>query len=94
MTDEAQLAFTRRLGEPEAEHVTLGRIGKIVYFGTVGNVLADGAKRDGLHPNTRYQKGNEFWRSDSSFRKVPSFASINHSYEVPGEGGETDLASM
>ena len=45
MNDEAQIAFTRKLGEPEAEHVTLGKTGKIVYFGTVGNVLEDGSKR-------------------------------------------------
>ena len=50
MNDEAQIAFTRKLGEPEAEHVTLGKTGKIVYFGTVGNVLEDGSKRDGTHP--------------------------------------------
>ena len=42
MTDDAHLAFTRRLGEPEAEHVTLGRTGRVVYFGTVGNVADDG----------------------------------------------------
>ena len=43
MTDDAQLAFTRRLGEPEAEHVTLGKTGKVVYLGTVGNVTDDDA---------------------------------------------------
>ena len=37
MNDEAHLAFTRSLGEPEAEHVTLGKTGKVVFFGTVGN---------------------------------------------------------
>ncbi len=94
MTDEAQLAFTRRLGEPEAEHVTLGTTGKVVHFGTVGNVGDDGGKRGNTHPRTRYQTGNEMWHSDSSFRRVPSFVSITHAYEVPGEGGETGFASM
>ena len=94
MTDEAQLAFTRRLGEPEAEHVTLGTTGKVVYFGTVGNIAADGTRQGGTHPRTRYQKGNQMWHSDSSFRRVPSFVSITHAYEVPGEGGATEFASM
>ena len=94
MNDEAQIAFTRKLGEPEAEHVTLGKTGKIVYFGTVGNVLEDGSKREGTHPNTRYQQGNELWHSDSSFRDIPSYLSINHAYEVPREGGETEFSSM
>ena len=94
MNDEAQIAFTRKLGEPEAEHVTFGKTGKIVYFGTVGNVLEDGSKREGTHPNTRYQQGNELWHSDSSFRDIPSYLSINHAYEVLREGGETEFSSM
>ena len=94
MTDMAQLAFTRRLGEPEAEHVTLGKTGKVVWFGTVGNVADDGSVQRSEHPRTRYQTGNEMWHSDSSFRRVPSFVTITHAYEVPGEGGETSFSSM
>ena len=94
MTDEAQLAFTRRLGEPEPEHVTYGKTGEIVYFGTVGNVIDAHAKKGSADPHTHYQTGNEMWHSDSSFRLVPSFVSINHAYEVPGEGGETQFVSM
>ena len=94
MTDEAHMAFTRRLGEPEAEHVTLGTTGKVVHFGTVGNVADDGTRRGSAHPRTHYQTGNEMWHSDSSFRRVPSFVSITHAYEVPGEGGGTSFASM
>ncbi len=94
MTDEKQLAFTRLLGEAEAEHVTLGKTGKVTYFGTVGNVEDDGSKRDNAHASTRYATGNQLWHSDSSFREVPSFVSILHAYEVPGEGGATAFASM
>ena len=94
MNDDAHLALTRHLGEPEAEHVTLGSTGKVVYFGTVGNVADDGSKQDAVHPRTRYQTGNELWHSDSSFRAVPTLYSINHAYEVPDEGGGTCFASM
>ncbi len=94
MSDEAQLALTQRLGEPEAEHVTLGKTGNVVYFGTVGNVTESGEKQDTSHPRTRYQTGNEMWHSDSSFRRVPSYVSITHAYEVPGEGGATEFVSM
>ena len=94
MTDEAHLDFTRRLGEPEADHVTLGKTGKVVYFGTVGNVAEDGSTLGNAHPRTHYQTGNEMWHSDSSFRLVPSFVSITHAYEVPGEAGGTHFASM
>ena len=94
MHDDAQLAFTRRLGEPEPEHVTQGSTGKIAYFGTVGNVVDATRKKDESDPHTRYQKGNNLWHSDSSFRLVPTFVSINHAYEVPGEGGETEFVSQ
>ena len=93
MSDEKQLAFTRRLGEPEPEHVTFGKTGEVTYFGTVGNVQDDGAKRGNSDAGTRYQTGNQLWHSDSSFRQVPSFVSIVQAYEVPGEGGATEFAS-
>jgi alpha-ketoglutarate-dependent taurine dioxygenase len=94
MTDAKQLAFTRLLGEPEAEHVAFGKTGAVVYFGTVGNVEDDGSKRGNTDASTHYQTGNQLWHSDSSFREVPSFVSILHAYEVPGEGGATEFASM
>lgn len=93
MTDEKQLAFTRLLGEPEPNHVTFGATGEVKYFGSIGNVQEDGTKRDNAHPGTRYQTGNEMWHSDSSFREVPTFVSILHAYEVPGEGGGTAFIS-
>jgi len=93
MTDDKQLAFTRLLGEAEAEHVTLGSTGRVTYFGTIGNVQIDGSKRGNTHAGTRYQTGNQLWHTDSSFREVPSFVSILHGYEVPGEGGATEFVS-
>ncbi len=94
MSDEKQLAFTRLLGSPEAEHVRFGNTGIVNYFGTVGNIQDDGSKFDNISANTRYQSGNQLWHSDSSFRETPSFVSILHAYEVPGEGGQTEFASM
>ena len=94
MTDEAQLALTRRLGEPEPNHVTFGRTGEIDYFATIGNVIDANNKKGNDDAHTRYQTGNNFWHSDSSFRLVPTRFSINHSYEAPGEGGETQFVSQ
>jgi alpha-ketoglutarate-dependent 2,4-dichlorophenoxyacetate dioxygenase len=94
MTDAAQVAFTRRLGEPEPNHVIQGSTGEIVYLGTVGNVVDAHTKKGNADPHTRYQTGNNLWHSDSSFRLVPTFVSINHAYEVPEEGGETEFVSM
>ena len=46
MTDEKHLAFTRRLGEPEAEHVAFGTTGSVSYFGTIGNVRQRRRRRE------------------------------------------------
>ena len=92
MTDETQLSLTRRLGEPEPNHVTYGETGRIDYFATIGNVIDAENKKGNDDAHTRYQAGNNLWHSDSSFRLVPTRYSINHAYEVPGEGGITEFA--
>lgn len=94
MSDEAQLALTEQLGEPEESHVVFGITGERQYVGTIGNVVDAENKRDESHPQTLSQKGNNLWHSDSSFRQVPSYVSILHAYEVPGEGGETEFVSQ
>lgn len=94
MTDDAQFALTSQLGEPEEGHVRFGTTGEISYVATIGNVIDDGSKRDEAHPLTLSQKGNNLWHSDSSFRRVPSYVSILHAYEVPSEGGETEFVSQ
>ena len=94
MTDEAQMQLTSALGEPEENHVTFGRTGEIVYIATVGNVIDAETKHDESAAHTRSSKGNNLWHSDSSFRRVPSYVSILHAYEVPAEGGETEFVSQ
>ncbi len=94
MTDEAQMVLTAALGEPEESHVVFGRTGEIAYIGTIGNVIDDENKRDDAHPHTLSQKGNNLWHSDSSFRRIPSYVSILHGYEVPPEGGHTEFVSQ
>ncbi|NIO39444.1 MAG: hypothetical protein GTO41_04095 [Burkholderiales bacterium] len=94
MSDEAQIELTRRLGKPEPNHITFGTTGDIDYFTTLGNVIDAGNKKGNADPHTRYQTGNNMWHSDSSFRLVPTKFSINHAYEVPGQGGETEFASQ
>ncbi len=93
LNDARQLAVTSLLGEPEANHVSLGRDGKIAYFGTIGNVMEDGEKLGNAHNRTLFQTGNNMWHSDSSFRENPSFVSIMCAYEVPAQGGETEFIS-
>lgn len=93
LDDDAHLAFTRLLGEPEPSHVKLGQEGIIEYFGTIGNVLDDGTVLHNEHQRTRFQTGNNLWHSDSSFRETPTFVSIMSVQEVPDEGGQTEFIS-
>jgi len=94
MTDDAQLKITESLGEPEENHITFGTTGEVVLLGTIGNVIDGETQRDDTDPRTRAQKGNNLWHSDSSFRRVPSYVSILHAYEVPDEGGDTQFVSQ
>ncbi|MBH68398.1 MAG: hypothetical protein CMM58_08600 [Rhodospirillaceae bacterium] len=93
LDDDSQLSFTKLLGEPEPNHVSLGRDGIINYFGTIGNVQPDGSVNGNSHEQTQFLTGNNMWHSDSSFRKIPSFVSIMSVYEVPDEGGYTQFVS-
>ena len=93
LNDESHLKFTRALGDPEPNHVSLGRDGVINYFGTIGNVQPDGTVLGNEHKQTKFLAGNNMWHSDSSFRKVPSFVSIMYAYEVPDVGGQTQFVS-
>lgn len=91
--DEAHLALTRALGEPEANHLKLGQEGVVDYFATIGNVEADGTALGNDNIKIIRLTGNNMWHSDSSFRPVPSYLSIMCVYEVPSDGGETLFVS-
>ena len=91
--DHTQLAFTRLLGEPEVNHLRLGRDGVVDYFGTIGNVQQDGTVLGNDHKHTKFLVGNNMWHTDASFRQVPTFVSMNYVYEVPEEGGQTQYVS-
>jgi len=93
LDDDSQLAFTRRIGEPEVDHVRFGRDGVVEYLSTIGNIEDDGSRRGNDHELTKYFTGNNMWHSDSSFRDVPTFVTITHAHEVPDQGGETEFVS-
>jgi len=90
--DAAQLALTRRFGEPEPSHVAKGE-GRLEYFGTIGNVQPDGSVLGNSHKKTIFLTGNNMWHSDASFKETPAFLSIMCAYETPAEGGATLFAN-
>jgi len=97
LTDEQQMAFSRRFGPLE---ITIKAIGKedrlhpnLVDLSNL-DPEKHGALMDWNNRRMLYQSGNQLWHTDSSFKPVPAMASLLSGREVPPVGGETEFASM
>jgi alpha-ketoglutarate-dependent 2,4-dichlorophenoxyacetate dioxygenase len=91
ITDDGQLAFTRRFGPPEVTKV--GSLGTGTHFITLTTIGPDGKV---VPPDHRYalrNKANQLWHTDSSFKRPPALASILSGRIIPKEGGETEFVS-
>jgi alpha-ketoglutarate-dependent 2,4-dichlorophenoxyacetate dioxygenase len=91
VTDEAQIAFTRRFGPLEVSHAASQGAGtNLVILSTIdkdGNVVpAD-------HRLALRNKANQLWHADSTFKSVPALASVLSGRIMPAEGGETEYVS-
>jgi alpha-ketoglutarate-dependent 2,4-dichlorophenoxyacetate dioxygenase len=91
VTDEAQLAFSRRFGPLEVTKVgSLGTGTNLVILSTIdenGNVVpAD-------HRLALRNKANQLWHTDSTFKRVPALASVLSARIIPARGGETEFVS-
>ena len=91
--DDSQVAFSRRFGELEYDHVAYGQERKIRYIGCIGNIDKHGKQMRANHKRVVFSTGNEMWHSDSSFRPAPTRFSISYAYEVTPEGGELEFVS-
>ena len=97
LTDDQQIAFSRRLGPLEttikayrADHkprLDL-HISDVSNLDENNRVLAENDRRrmNGL--------GNRLWHTDSSFKPVPARYSLLSARTVPAEGGETEFADL
>ncbi len=84
--DPADLvAFSRRFGDLEIHARFDNTLPAHREIFCVGNVEQDGMKAS-------FSRGVEQWHADSSYREVPSDASLFHAKIVPAEGGETLFA--
>ncbi|OMC19796.1 TauD/TfdA dioxygenase family protein [Mycobacterium colombiense] len=91
VTDEAQLAFSRRFGPLEVTKAgSVGAGSNLVVLKTLdeeGNVVPED------HRLALENKANQLWHTDSSFKRVPALASVLSSRIVPARGGETQYVS-
>lgn len=95
LTDDEQIAFTRRFGPLEATTRSIAQNAQVApQIADLSNVDPDGNTFAADDRRMLYHKGNQLWHSDSSFKPVPAMASLLSAREVPPEGGETEYASL
>jgi alpha-ketoglutarate-dependent 2,4-dichlorophenoxyacetate dioxygenase len=92
LDDESHKEFSRRFGRLERTFNLRGEGTEV--FARLSNVREDGTlvKPDGSH--ALFLKGNSYWHTDSSFKRVPAKASLLSARQAPSEGGETEFADM
>ena len=91
VTDEGQLAFSRRFGPPEVTKV--GSLGTGTHFITLTTIGPDGKVVPSDHRFALRNKANQLWHTDSSFKSVPALSSVLSARIVPDHGGETEFVS-
>lgn len=91
LSDDQQIVFTRRFGALErliTKRAKQQEVGVLANLDQRGNVVAANSSL-GL-----FLKGNTYWHTDSSFKRVPAKASLLSARVVPSAGGETEFADM
>jgi len=91
VTDEAQLAFSRRFGPPEVTKV--GSQGTGTHFVILSTIGQDGKVVPADHRLALRNKANQLWHTDSSFKRVPALTSVLSARIIPTRGGETEYVS-
>jgi alpha-ketoglutarate-dependent 2,4-dichlorophenoxyacetate dioxygenase len=91
VTDEIQLAFSRRFGPPEVTKV--GSQGTGTHFVILSTIGPDGKVVPPDHRMALRNKANQLWHTDSSFKRVPALTSILSARIIPARGGETEYVS-
>jgi alpha-ketoglutarate-dependent taurine dioxygenase len=92
VSDDVQLAFSRRFGPPETTKV--GSMGTGSHFVILSTFGPDGKVVPSDHRQQLRAKANQLWHTDSSFKRVPALTSILSARIIPEHGGETEFVSM
>jgi alpha-ketoglutarate-dependent 2,4-dichlorophenoxyacetate dioxygenase len=93
ITDELQVAFSRRFGPLEiAKAASLGE-------GTPFSILTNVDRATGTlvppdHKEALRARANQLWHTDSCFKAPPALASVFSARNIPPTGGETEFASL
>ncbi len=91
LSEAEHIAFSRRFGPLER---TLSQRTERPEISLLSNVAKSG---EIAKPNDNlglYLKGNRYWHTDSSFKKVGAKVSLLRAVEVPETGGDTEWTDM
>lgn len=93
ITDELQVAFSRRFGPLETAKAA--SLGEGTPFSILTNVdRATGALVPPDHKEALRARANQLWHTDSCFKAPPALASVLSARMIPPTGGETEFASL
>ena len=91
ITDDAQIAFSRRFGPLEVTPPsTQGAGTNLVILTTIGK---DGKVVPADDRLALRNKANQLWHADSTFKSTPALASVLSGRIMPAQGGETEYVS-
>lgn len=96
LDDDQLVAFSKQFGALEAFPEKDKTKGKIEVY-NVANVSPEGEHLAEDDQRVIFQRNNARWHTDSSYRFIPSLASIMYGVEVlpeEAEGGETGFSNM
>jgi alpha-ketoglutarate-dependent 2,4-dichlorophenoxyacetate dioxygenase len=91
VTDETQLAFSRRFGPLEVTKV--GSQGSGTNLVILSTIDGNGKVVPADHRLSLRNKANQLWHTDSTFKRVPALASVLSARIIPAAGGETEYVS-
>ena len=97
ISDEQQIAFSRLFGPLETSPNYAGsqkrrlRSREII---DISNLEPEGRVMSADDKRLLFNRGNQLWHTDSSFKYVPARCSLLSAREIPPTGGETEFADL
>ena len=93
LSEPEQTAFSRRFG-PLERSLTENNVGADPEIIVLSNMKEDGGLWPADSAHGLFLQGNNYWHTDSSYKRVPSKGSALAARVVPETGGETAFADM
>jgi alpha-ketoglutarate-dependent 2,4-dichlorophenoxyacetate dioxygenase len=97
LSDDQQIAFSRLFGpletSPEYAGSKKSRLGR-PEIADISNLDPEGRVMTAADQRLLFNRGNQLWHTDSSFKYVPARCSLLSAREIPPAGGETEFADM